>query len=203
MLICNPCSYRGGTELLIMLDDTEINQVEYFKYLGVYVDDCLNFEKHTEKLIDKISQRTGLLWGTRRCINKELAKYLYQSLIEPHYIYCQFIYDACSINMKRKLQVSQNKALRAVLNVPNDYPSEALHTETNIEWLGVMRAKASCLETFKLLHNIGTDRSTSMVNQYRPNRPLRSSNKVTIEKLKTHTSLQKVTFCIQKPILNG
>ena len=107
-----------------------------------------------EKIISKISQRTGLLWRIRKCIDIELAKHLYQSLIGPHYIYCCFVYDGCGLELKQ-LQISQHKALRAVLRVPNDYPSELLHTNTNFDWLGIARAKSSCIELFKLLKGHG------------------------------------------------
>ena len=139
------------------------------------------------------------MWRVRRCINRDLAKYLYQSLIEPHYIYCQFINDACNIDMKRKLQVSQNKALHAILSVPNDYPSENLHIETGIEWLGVMRAKATCIETYKLLHNEGAIRTCSMISRYQPKRHLRSSDRVTVNKLRTRTIFAEGNLLVRGP----
>ena len=150
MLIRNPCSYKGNTELLVILNGNEITQVSEFKYLGIYIDGTLNF-KHTEQVIGKISQRSGLLWRVRKCINTELARYLYQSFLELHFIYCSYVYDACDLDHKRKLQISQNKALRAILRVPNDYPSEQVHEICGIEWLGVCRAKATCVELYKLL----------------------------------------------------
>ncbi len=43
MLIRNPHSFQGHSELLVMLNDSEITQVRDFKYLGVIIDGCLYF----------------------------------------------------------------------------------------------------------------------------------------------------------------
>ena len=88
---------------------------------------------------------------------------------------------------KRALQICQNKALRAVLKVGNRYPTEELHTETGIEWLGVSRAKSSCVEVYKLLSNNGSNTMCNLVQRADKTRKLRSNSRVQILRHRTKT----------------
>ena len=100
--------------------------------------------------------------------------------MEPHFIYCSYIYDACSIDLKRQLQVSQNKALKPVLKTHNRHPSDLLHSETNIDWLGTARAGSCCVET-------GPKALCDKVVQAVLNRSLRSNAEIKINTLRPRT----------------
>ena len=119
-------------EYPLYMDGVELERLSVFKYLGVYLDTHLDFEVHSRKIISKVNQRTGPLWRIRSCIGLSLAKDLYCSLIEPIFLYCSHLYDACTVQTKRQLQTCQNNALRAVLRAGQLYSTEQLHTETNI-----------------------------------------------------------------------
>ncbi len=187
MIIYNPRAQHSRPEVNLELHGTQIEQVSDFKYLGVWLDDKLTFKTHIAKLKAKVGQRNGLLWRLRNCIDTRLAKYLYTSLIDPLFLYCNYIYDACGVELGRELQISQNTSLRAILKVNNRYPTDQLHSETGIEWLGVTRAKSCCIEMFKLLHGIGPSSLTSEVKLYKPTRTLRSENEYNLVKLRCKT----------------
>ncbi len=67
------------------------------------------------------------------------------------------------------------------------YPTEKLHEEIKVEWLGVSQAKSSCIEMYKYLNDICPITVTQDVNLYAPNRALRSASSHTIVKCKTKT----------------
>ena len=140
------------------------------------------------------------MWRIRSCISKELAKDLYISLIDPYFQYCSYVYDGCQLNGKRTLQTSQNKAIRAVLKVGNRYSTNDLHTESGIEWLGVSRAKSTCIEIYKLLNNMGSETMCNAVHTVKNNRVLRSSSKVKIHKRVTKSKLGENDFVIRGPV---
>ena len=102
MLICSGYTFQEDNKLLLMHKSEEIIQVNEFKYLGVIIDETLNFNVHVNKSKSKVNPRTGLLWRIRNSIPFELAKDLYGSLIETHFVYCSCIYDACSLDLKRQ-----------------------------------------------------------------------------------------------------
>ena len=69
----------------------------------------------------------------RNFISYELARSLYISLIDPVFNYCCEIYDGCFLNAACKLQVAQNKALRAVLHRDNRADTSLLHADSGIK----------------------------------------------------------------------
>ena len=114
-----------------------IENADTMKYLGIEIDKQLTFEIHTNKLIQKVNQWTRILWKPREYIDESLAKYLYMTLINPLFGYCDFIYDGCSSEVSRRLQVAQNGALRAIKICKIEYPVTKLHDELEID-LGQM-----------------------------------------------------------------
>ena len=143
MLFCGNRSPYKEIKLNINDGSERIEEVDTFKYLGLYLDRHLCFNDHIDKIIKKVNQRTGILWRMRNFINQPLAKYLYQSLIHPVFQYCDFIYDGCSITLKHKLQVSQNAALRAVRKCACDYSTRQLHDDLEIDILSVAWMKST------------------------------------------------------------
>ncbi len=73
----------------------------------------------------------------RNYMSKALALDLYQSLIEPHFLYADVVYDGGTKSVLQNLQVSQNNALRVVKNVDNRYWAKALHQELNVDLPGI------------------------------------------------------------------
>ena len=132
----------------------------------------------SKEILGKINQRTGLMWRITSCISMELAVDLYKSLIDPIFIYCSQLYDACTITSSRQLQICQNKARRAVLRVGNRYSTEKLHVESGMEWLGIQQAKTTCTEMYKLVWNIGPPNLCNCVTIKEPSRVLRSNAKI-------------------------
>ena len=77
----------------VAIGSETLEQVTHFKYLGLELDRHLNFKAHADKICGKVNQWTGLLWRIRPFIFFALAKQLYTSLIEPHLLYLDYIYD--------------------------------------------------------------------------------------------------------------
>ena len=95
MLFTSNHSNLKDQQLNITVNDEVLNSVSSFKYLGVELDRYLNFEQHMNKICSKVNERTGLLWRIRSFINTSLASELYTSLIEPYFLYSDFVYNGC------------------------------------------------------------------------------------------------------------
>ena len=67
----------------------------------------------------------------------------------------RYLYDGCSMQLKNKLQVSQNSALMAVKRCLGDHPTQPLHDELEVDYLAVCRQKSSLKMVFRGLMNAG------------------------------------------------
>ncbi len=135
MKFCSKCYKRKDIPLNVTMDNNNIEEIDQFKYLGLNLDSNLNFEHHAQKVTSKVKSCTAALWKCRHFIPLDLAKNLYTSLIEPHFVYGCIHYDGCSVRAAKQLQVAQNKALRAVLSVDSRYSASQLHSDLGIPYL--------------------------------------------------------------------
>ena len=96
MLFHSPQKYTESNELLLLMGNDEIEHVDSYKYLGVFLDPVLNFKSHIDYITKKVKQRTGVLWCIRNFMSRNLAKRLYTSLINPLFVYCNYVFDGCN-----------------------------------------------------------------------------------------------------------
>jgi hypothetical protein len=144
---CNAMVINDNAHLLpdIKIDNQCITVVNCVKYLGIWIDDKLNFDIHFNKLKSKIQQRVGMLRRISCKLTRRTKEIFLKSLILPYYDYCSSILimlDDCRLD---ELQRSINKAMRIVLQVPRDTPIASMLIELRI--LSVKnRIRFNCLK---------------------------------------------------------
>ena len=181
----NRSKYKGWS-LNLSLNNAKIEPANEIKYLGLILDRNLTFERHISKLCCKVTARTKLLWRKRHFIPTSLAITLYKSLIQPHFIYCDFILDGVTEGLKDKMQVHQNNALRAVLNVDYDYATN-MYTEVKVDNIRTNMKKSCCKIVYKGFYNLGPKSLNDMYELYTPGRELRSSKELQVKIPKVNT----------------
>ena len=107
----------------IRCGDDQIEQVSVFKYLGVLLDSTLSFSEHIEYVCKKVNMRLSILGRTRKYFSVKTSLMLYKSLVMPYFDYCDTLWDSCSCQLKQKLQILQNRALRIINKADKRTPS--------------------------------------------------------------------------------
>ena len=79
-------------QLDIRIDGHPIDEVHKTKFLGVFIDNKLNWKDHISYLIGKISKDIGMIIKARQYLNKNGLIALYCSFIYPYLIYCNYIW---------------------------------------------------------------------------------------------------------------
>ena len=173
----NRSQYKNDTLCLNIRNDA-IEQSNEVKYLGLYVDLRLSFDSHVAKICDKLKVRTKRLWWIRSFISKDLAFTLYQSLIEPHLLYCNFILEGTSMINKQKLQVQQNNALRAVKCIKKRSSGTEIRQELGVDSVSTQMQKACCKFVYKGYYNLGPPSLNNMFELHTSDRNLRSNDQL-------------------------
>ena len=87
------------------------------KYLGVNIDRCVSGETIAENVIKKSSSRIKYLYRQASCLNQRCRKILVSALIQCHFDYAVSAwYSGSSQSSKHRLQTTQNKMIRFILN---------------------------------------------------------------------------------------
>lgn len=129
--------FNGVTEsknyIDVKLYGQSLEFVDEWKYLGVIIDNELNFKKHSKYIVKKIGKKVNYFNRISKNISLMSRVTLYKTIIAPHFEYCPTIVYYLNETEKNKLQILQNRAMRIILKV-NRYT----HIRDMLDSLGFM-----------------------------------------------------------------
>lgn len=130
----------------ISVDGEELEIVNQIKYLGIMIDDKLDFKENVDYVCKKVAKKVGVLSRLTNNITMGARITIYKTIIAPHFDYCStllFLSDHAAFDRLQKLQ---NRAMRAVLKcmklTPISFMLEAL------DWLSVKQRVYATTLTF-------------------------------------------------------
>ena len=100
---------RNISELKIKINDTEIERKSVTKFLGVQIDDKLNWKAHITHICSKISKAIAILRKVRSIFPLNILKMIYMSLIYSHINYCILIWGSAEKTILEPLFKLQKK----------------------------------------------------------------------------------------------
>ena len=104
-------------QLAINIDDESIDEVRSTKFLGVVIDNKLNWKDHIMHIAGKISRGIGMIIKARDYLNKDGLLALYNAFIYPYITYCNHIWGATYKSNLTRLVTLQNKIVRIICHV--------------------------------------------------------------------------------------
>ena len=81
---------------------------ENVKYLGITIDEDLNWKGHVESIRKKCLPSLANLRRLQSNISTETKKALYNTLVLPHLDYSCVVWQACGVTLAKKLDRIQN-----------------------------------------------------------------------------------------------
>jgi len=107
----------------LKLNDHSLQRVNFAKFLGVYIDENLNWKHHIDEIALKIAKNNGVLTKLKYYLPTFVLLKLYNSFISPYLSYCSCIWSSANVNTKlNKLAIAQKRAVRSVAKVkPNSH----------------------------------------------------------------------------------
>ena len=97
------------------INDIPIEKKHVAKFLGVLVDDKLQWTHHIKSLSTKMSRNCGILYKMKGILPQKAMLTLYHSFIQSHLNYCSLIWGMGSKNSIKSLFVCQKKAIRTLI----------------------------------------------------------------------------------------
>ena len=90
--------------------------------LGVEIDDKLSWNKHIDKVTNKVASEIGAIRRILVFVDQKTLISAYHALINPHFDYCSEVWDTIGVGLSDKLQKLQSRANRVIINSSNDIP---------------------------------------------------------------------------------
>ena len=116
----------------ISTDGHKIEEVKQTKFLGVILDNKLNWHAHCEYICGKIFKGIGIIIKARKVFNETTLLSLYNSLILPYVSYCIHVWGKAYDTHLKHVMVLQNKAVRVIAGVPPRTNADNLYLELDV-----------------------------------------------------------------------
>jgi hypothetical protein len=101
----------------VKLGDGKISGTSSTKFLGVLLDNNLNFNEHINYIASKISKCNGILYRTKYYFPHNTMLHIYNSLFLPYIQYGIQAWGNSSVNNINKLIILQKRAVRNINNL--------------------------------------------------------------------------------------
>ena len=129
-LICTKPKHQklkiAGGNLCLNIRENYLDVVEIVKYLGVQVDNSLDWKDQIQAISSKVSKTLGLLKHAKKFLPASSLRSLYLSIVESHFRYCCSVWGCCRSSTLLQLQKLQNRAAIVLTNSAFDVPSSPL-----------------------------------------------------------------------------
>lgn len=96
------------------LDGDSLTQVTHAKFLGILIDENLNWKIHIDELCKKISKMCGILYKIRYNLTPDALLSIYYTLCYSRLTYCVSIWANTWPSFLNKVTIAQNKVFRCI-----------------------------------------------------------------------------------------
>ena len=137
----------------IFINGTRISQEPYTKFLGVWLDENLNWAKHIKEISAKVSKGVGILTKARSYLDPSIMKTLYYSFVYPYLHYNIEAWGNTYDKYIEPLFRKQKRAVRVIAGAKRNSHSEPLFKELKILKLDQLHTLATQTFMYKFIHD--------------------------------------------------
>ena len=114
-------SNHAKHDLDITISGCQIERKTSERFLGIIMDENLNWNAHRSALATKISRNAAILFKLRGTVPLQILRTLYFSFIQSHLCFCPSVWGLGSQNSLIKIFSAQKKAIRGISSGYSNY----------------------------------------------------------------------------------
>jgi hypothetical protein len=162
----------------ISIHDCEIEKVNEATYLGMKIDNKLQWTSHVNKLCRGLGVKIAELKHLRKCLNKQFLCQYYRCHIQPLIDYGITIWSSGQKQITNKIQRLQNHCARLVCNNFDYKSTRGIDLVRKLNWMSIEDRSNyfMYIMTFKALHGLAPSYVTNEFT-FRKDMGLRTSDK--------------------------
>ena len=122
------------TKLELKIGDMTVERKPYVKFLGILVDEHLDWSEHIKLCKAKLSSSLYAINAAKKYLNSSQLLMLYNALIYPYLTYGVLLWGSTHKTLTNKINVIQKKAVRIIAHAPYN-----AHTEDIFQRFKILR----------------------------------------------------------------
>lgn len=135
----------------ININNMQLSQVHTTKYLGLILDDKLNWNSHIDSLVKKIIPMLGALHRCTKFLNTSNRYAIYNAYILSNLRYLINIWGTCGVTSFKRVQVLQNRAIKILFQMPYRTSSELLYSNLSLQPIRYVFELEQCKQIYNIL----------------------------------------------------
>jgi len=175
-----------------------INQVTSHKYLGLTIDEKLNWDKHVDDIFKKLTGFVGAFRHINSFLSSKCKNMFYFAHIQSILSYLIPIWANTSQYNINRVQRLQNKAIKAIYNIPYETRTNTLYTSLPIFPLIKLKQLESCKLVYKIQSNSLKSNITLSKNSTKHNYNTRTAELISQNKVRTEKGLKSPIYTAVK-----
>ena len=140
-------------DLHLTIRNKELEVIKNDKYLGVVIDNSLNWKEHIKTNSARVSKAIGFLRHAKAFLPQGTIKALYTGIVEPHFQYCCSVWGCAGSTEINQLQKLKHRAARILTISGFGTPSRLLVDMLGYKTIEQLIADESKIMVFKSLHD--------------------------------------------------
>ena len=135
MVFGSKSKLADARDLSLTIENTNLERAVNYTYLGITLDEQLNYEQHAGNTIRRVSDKIYQLRKLRSFLNNKAALLVYKNMILPILEYGDVFFSSTILKTRKKLQTLQNQGLKCALNKDRLFNTNLLHSEAKLQKL--------------------------------------------------------------------
>ena len=152
-LIIHTAQRSVAIEGSLEVNGSSIEYVPSFTFLGVSIDNHINWKAHIEQVRKRIAPKVGIISQLRHFVPKSTLLLLYNSLILPHISYCLEIWGHTNSSFLNPILLLQKKIVRLITFSDYRAHSAPLFKQLGILDINNLCTLHTCTFIFDLINN--------------------------------------------------
>lgn len=173
IIFCNKSKNYHRNQSHVYIDEVDIRQVNHTKFLGVTIDETLNWEYHLANINNKLSKNIGILYRIKSSLPTYVLPTIYNSLILPYLQYCNIVWACKHTILLNKVFITQKKAIRIVTR--SNYYDHTAPLFSKLQQLNIFDINKLQVSTF-MFRYYKKDLPDSFENYFKLNSQLHTYN---------------------------
>lgn len=189
----------SNLKLNLYINNTKIEQVNEFNFLGLLLDECMTWNSHIQKISSKISVVNGILSRLKRFLPSDILKIIYNALIQPHLNFGVLLWGK---NVKR-IHKLQKWAMRAITSSKYNAHSDPLFIKLKLLKIHDIYKLSLLKFYFKYEKGLLPNYFNGMFDTIYPSHdyPTRISEQPVTARSKTETAKNSIRYSLPAQIL--
>ncbi len=145
-MVFHRAKIKDRLSINVRMQGRPVNEAKSIKFLGVIIDNKLNWNEHIIYIKNKISKSIGIIYKTRKFVDKKTLVNMYYTFVFPYFIYCSEIWgNACHVHLE-PLILLQKRIVRIMT-----YSHYIAHTEPLFKQLEILNFRKLVIHRIALM----------------------------------------------------